>query len=322
MRSDYMRFVFSCLVIAFVFPFTASALAQFEPEPAGKGPRLDKSFTQRYRVGVKISSGAGPCRGLIATIPVPTDWPEQQVRIDDEEIGKAVRSVRYIPLGDGVKQMVVTVPFLPAGQLANALVTCEITRFTTLPPADTTIFQMPKKLVLAERRYLGTSPLIESRHGDIRKKAREVLDAQSEADAWKQVEALYDFVRDNHTFQNGKLKGAVQTLRDESGNEEDLHSLFIALCRASDIPARTVWIPDGAYAEFMLADDEGENHWIPCKLTGEREFGGVKCEFPILQKGDNFDVPQRKEPVRFVPEFIKGTGGRPSIEFVRMPLPK
>jgi hypothetical protein len=70
----------------------------------------------------------------------------------------------------------------------------------------------------------------------------------------------------------------------------------------------------------MLADDEGENHWIPCRVVGEREFGGIKCEFPILQKGDNFKVPQRREPVRFVPEFMTGSGGRPSVDFVRMPL--
>ena len=306
-----------------VFALAASpALAQFETAPAGKGPRLDKPFTQRYQVGAVISAGGGPCKGLVITVPVLDDWPEQQVRIDAEDVSKAVRSMRYLTPRKSVKQMVITIPYLPAGQVANALVTYEVTRHSTLPPEDTTIFRIPKKLVLADRLYLGQSPLIESRHGDIRTKAREILADHEDASAWQQVEALYDWVRDNTTEQPGKLKGAVQSLRDGTGNEEDINSLFIALCRASDIPARTVWIPDGAYSEFLLADDEGENHWIPCMLTGEREFGGVKCEFPILQKGDNFDVPQRKEAVRFVPEYVKGTGGRPGIEFVRKPLPR
>ena len=316
-----MRFVCG-ISLFFLTLVTSPALAQFETAPAGKGPRLDKPFTQRYQVGARINSARGPCKGLIITIPVPDDWPEQQVRIDEEDISKQVRSVRYVTPRDAVKQMVVTIPNLPASQVANALVTYEVTRHTTLPPEDTTIFQVPKKLILAERRYLGQSPMIEARHGDIRDKAKELLADHYDANAWTQVEVLYDWVRDNVTEQRGRLKGAVHALRDGTGNEEDIVSLFIALCRASDIPARTVWVPDACYAEFMLADDEGENHWIPCRLTGEREFGGIKCEFPILQKGDNHSVPQRKEGVRYVPEFVKGSGGRPGVAFIRKTLPK
>jgi len=313
--------VILCFVLSALL-YTSPLRAQFEKAPTGKGPRLGKPFTQRYQAGVKISARSGPCRGLIATVPIPQDWPEQQVKVDAEEISNTVRSVRYKSLGEGAKQMMIAVPILPAGRTAEALLTFEITRHTLLPPEDTTIFQMPKRLTRDERRYLGHSPLIEVRHGDIRSQTREILAAHEDGNAWMQVQAIYDWVRENITMQRGKLKGAVQTLRDGNGNEEDIHSLFIALCRAADVPARTVWIPDGAYAEFLLADDEGENHWIPCRLTGERAFGGIDCEFPILQKGDNFNVPQRREPVRFVPEFVKGAGGRPSVEFVRKPLPR
>ena len=36
----------------------------------------------------------------------------------------------------------------------------------------------------------------------------------------------------------------------------------------------------------------------------------------ILQKGDNIEVPELKEPQRFVAEFVKGKG-RPQVSFVR-----
>ena len=42
-------------------------------------------------------------------------------------------------------------------------------------------------------------------------------------------------------------------LRDGTGDCEELSSLFIALCRAHGIPARTVWVPDHCYPEFYLA---------------------------------------------------------------------
>lgn len=302
--------------------FTAStASAQFDEfaPPAGKGARPDKPFTQRYQAGVRISAGGSVCRGLYATIPVPVDWPEQTVKIDAEDISRGV-NVRYAPLGEGVNQMVVAVPLLPAGQRVQSLVTYEVTRYTLLPPENPDIFVIPKRLKPNERRYLGFSPLIETRHGDIRSKVKEILAEHDDATAWKQVEVIYDWVRDNVGEERGKLKGAVQTLRDGVGNNEDRTSLFIALTRAAGIPARTVWVPDSCYAEFMLADDEGENHWLPCRLGGEREFGGSSCELTILQKGDNFKVPNEREPVRFVPEFLKGAGGRPSVEFVRVPL--
>ena len=45
----------------------------------------------------------------------------------------------------------------------------------------------------------------------------------------------------------------------------------------------------------------------------------------ILQKGENIKVPEKKEPQRCVPEFVKGKVGRgmgrPSVNFVRQVLP-
>ena len=74
------------------------------------------------------------------------------------------------------------------------------------------------------------------------------------------------------------------------------------------MPARTVWVPGHCYPEFYLEDAEGKGHWFPCQAAGVRSFGGIDEKRPILQKGDNFTVPKRREKQRYVSEFLKGDG--------------
>jgi hypothetical protein len=277
------------------------------------------AYTSRYQVGVKISAGASPCRGLFATVLVLADWPEQTVVVDLEEVSDGVET-RFRMLDGGVKQMLVAVPILPAGQTAEALITYEVTRHALLPPEDPSVFVFAKRPPPAVRKALGHSPLIESRNPKIRTQAEAILGDHFDASAYDQVKAIHEWVCKNIERVEGKTKGAFGALRDKNGHQEDITSLFIALCRAADIPARTVWIPEECYAEFYLDDDKGEGHWLPCRLTGAKEFGSIDERQPILQKGDNFKVPEEKQPVRFVPEFLKGSGGRPDVEFVRLSL--
>lgn len=311
-----------CCTLLFLLLLGGAAAAQLQTPTPGGGIRFDKPVTQRWQVGVKISALGGPCAGLRGSIPVPTDWPEQEVRIVEEEVSPLVRSMRYRDLG-GLRQMQYSIPQLPPGELATALVTFEIVRHAILPPDETATFQIPKNPPPPVRLNLAASPSIECRHPSIRNKAKELVEA--DASAWDQVEALYDWVRDNVTFQDGRLKGAVATLRDGSGNRDDLTCLFIALCRAIGVPARTVFVPDNCYAEFYLQQADGEGFWFPCQVAGTREFGGMSDQRPILQKGDNIRVPdEQKDPQRFVPEFLTGQGGRagrPQVEFVRKLLP-
>lgn len=298
------------------------APAQFEPQKPAAGIRLDKQATQRWQVGVKITAVGGPCAGLRGSIPIPAEWPEQQVQVVKEEVSPLVPRVTYRNL-DGVRQMQYSIPQLPAGQTATALVTLEITRNPILPPEDTTQYKIPKNAPVAVRFDLGASPSIECRHPTIRAKAKEIVAGKESA--WDQVQAIYDWVRENTKHQDGELKGAAAALRDGSGNREDSTCLFIALCRASDVPARTVFVPDNCYAEFYLEDQAGKGSWFPCQVVGTREFGGMSDHRPILQKGDHIRVPdEHKDPQRFVAEFLTGKGGRggrPQVEFVRKLLP-
>jgi transglutaminase-like putative cysteine protease len=211
---------------------------------------------------------------------------------------------------------------LPAGEEAKALITLEVARRAISPPADTDVFVRPRKLARDVKEHLSESPYIESRHAKIRALAKEA--AVEKPSAWQQVETLYDLARAKVQYKFGPLKGGLKALEEGEGDCEDISSLFIALCRASEIPARTVWVPGHCYPEFYLEDQAGRGYWFPCQAAGDRDFGGIPELRPILQKGDNFRVPQQREPQRYVSENLRAADakGAPSVRFVREIMPR
>ncbi len=310
-----MRFRVLPLAVLVCVLLSSGAMAQFKETEEG-GARLGQTLTQRWRVGVIVTAEGGPCTGIEAMIPVPVDWPEQKVKVVEEDISNGVRtSFRMAPEGT-VQQMIVVIRSLRPNQEAQALVTMEVERSSQEPPEDTSIFKLPKKISRDLKPYLGTSPLIESRNSKIRKLANQI--GTDEETAWGHVEAIYDWVRENVEYQNGPIKGAMAALRDGTGDCEELTSLFIAICRAADIPARTVWVPGHCYPEFYLVDEEGKGHWFPCQAAGSRAFGGIPEHRPILQKGDSFRSPANpRERQRYLSEHLTGKGGSPKVNWVR-----
>jgi transglutaminase-like putative cysteine protease len=292
-----------------------------EPEPLEKlmerGVQLDTAEKQLWRCGVQVRAQGSPVGNIFGTIAVPTDWPEQTVRIHKEDFTPNVKKTAYRIIDQGVRQMTIAIPTLAASEQARSQVVFEVERYSLKPPPDTTIFVLPTKVPTLVKKHLGISPQIESTQLKFKKLGEELTADKSSA--WQQVEAIYDGVREKVKFENDKDKGALAALNDGLGNKHDVTGVFVATCRAMKIPARIVWIPDNLYAEFYLEDEEGNGYWIPCFVAQEkREFGGVSTHAPILQKGDNFKVPEKKEVLRFVNEFLTAKGTvQPQVEFVR-----
>ncbi len=287
--------------------------------------RADRLHTEnpgieRWQIGMTVQA-TGACSGILAAIPVPMDWPEQQVKVLDEQRSGQVSPLRYRTIADGVKQMLIAVPRLAAGDTASVLVTFEVTKRPILMPGETGSWKIPARPAAGLRQYLGISPSIETTHSEIRRLAGEIV--QGKTSDWDKVRAIYDWVRANVKYQfDPELKGALTALRAGQGDCEELTSLFIALCRANGIPARSVWVPGHCYPEFCLEAPDGQGRWFPCQAAGAEEFGSIHEARPILQKGDTFSVPGESAPKRYVAETFRAKNalGDPRVEFIRKPL--
>lgn len=259
--------------------------------------------TQRWVVGFEVQS-PGNASGIVGTATVPMSWPEQTVKIVETEKTTHVGSIRYRTIGGNVRQMVVLISQLRAGETAKAMVTFDVTRSAIVAPRNTGDLLIPSEPPAAVRRYLSASPGIESRDPKIQQLSREI--GQQELNDWQQAEAIYDWVRENIRYKfDEQLRGARAALESGQGDCEELTSLFVALCRARGLPARSVWIPGHCYPEFYLQDADGHGYWFPCQAAGTRAFGAMPEYRPVLQKGDNFRVPGISKPQRYVSDMLK-----------------
>jgi len=278
---------------------------------------FETTVKNRWKIGLEITAGSSPVTGITATVPVLMDWPEQHVEVVEENLSPCVRRVTYKTLNGGVKQMTISIPKLEAGDTAVAVLTFEIEKGFPAEPEDTKDYLEAKTTATQLRKYLLPSPYIESQDRRIQSIATEV--SAGHETQWAKVSAIYDWVRENIRYKfDTKIKTSVAAIDDGEGDCEELTSVFIALCRASNIPARAVWVPGHCYPEFYLEDKEGNGHWIPCQAAGTRAFGRMPEARPILQKGDNFRVQGHRKPLRYVqPTLVaRDAGASPSMRWV------
>src|SRR5262245_46770496 len=301
-----------CPLSAVVLLWCSVALAD-----DGRGVRLGAETVSTWRFGVVVKAAGGQVTGIRATLPVPMDWPEQTIKQIAELKSPNVDAVTFRVLDGGVKQMIVSVPRLMAGQDASAVVTFEVTKRQIEAPTEIEIYQLPKSTP-ALAKYLAPSPYIESRDAKIRSLGTELT--RDKPQAWDKAAAVFDWVRANVKYEFAEqIKPATAALKDGVGDCEELSSLVIAICRASKIPARAVWVPGHTYPEYCLADEKGSNHWFPCQAAGaERQFGSMIEDRPILQKGDNFTVPGERAAQRYVMQSLsaKDAAAPPEVKFI------
>ena len=55
------------------------------------GVQFGKPHVHRYIVGIIVRADGGDCQQLLGTVPVPDDWPGQQVSIVDEEFSRPLQ---------------------------------------------------------------------------------------------------------------------------------------------------------------------------------------------------------------------------------------
>ena len=281
-----------------------------------------ETSTTRWRIGMQLRTPV-TCNRVIATFPIPMEWPEQRVTVIRKDVDPIIRGWGLRDLLGGARQVVLQIPRIAAGQSAEAMFEFEVERKTILAPEQTDDLRIPARVPRDMRLFMGNSPSIDASHVRIRNASKEIAETEAETEAetdWERVEQIYDYVREHVKYTEGPLRDASEALQDGEGDCEELTSLFVALCRNARIPARMVWIPGHAYPEFYLEDGDRNGHWFPCQVAGTRQFGRMEEERPVLQKGDRFKPPESKVPVRYVSEFFTcdKLGNRdPDPDFVR-----
>lgn len=292
--------------------------AKSEAEPS-KLIQYGEYRTEELVLGMKLTASTGLCKEIFATIPMPMEYPEQKVRVTSTNFPATARY--YVrPLTETVQQLVITMPAVAPNSVVEATVRIEVQKAKILGPTDPEALVIPKKIPRNFASFMGPSPLIETNDAKIRKIAREIA-ATNPPNAWAHVEKIYDYVREAINYREGKAKSVLDALKDKEGDCEEMSGAFVAICRASKIPARCVWVHGHAYPEFYLEDKDGNGCWFPCQVAGTRQFGSMDEMRPILQKGDRFKVPEKTQPQRYVAEYLKVKsvvgGDGPDVEWIR-----
>lgn len=274
--------------------------------------------TYRLRVVVKITAQEAEVDNLVATCPIPMEWPEQKVRLLEEKREPSTARVSEQVLPGQAAILKFQVPHIAKGKEASVERLYEITRYRTkftLPPED---LVMPKLAPPELREQLiGIPPGVEIQNTKMIDLANTLTSANREEGPWATAKSFWSWTRDNVKFENGDFRGAMHALDQRCGDCEEMSALFVGLCRLSKIPARTVWVHSHDYPEFYLLDKQGKGHWIPAQVLGPAWFGEMAEYRPIFQKGDKFYDALRKEYVRYVPQTVKGGAAKvqPLVEF-------
>ena len=265
-------------------------------------------------IGIQLTARTGGKRYTAGTV-VPTNWAEQKVELLSDEHVRCTSRVKQIP--DGGAVLVMATSSLQASQQARVVYRYRVTaqsRPVRQLPGDFLAEQpRPDRRV---RVYLRPSPGIESDDSEIGKLAKQLADPCSSA--WEKVRAFFDWTIGNIRYREMTFTSAKRALESGEGDCEERASLFIALCRAAGIPARTVWSPGHCWAEFYLVDKQGQGHWLPAHTAGNPWFGHLESASVILQKGDNFHLREsRSPPKRLLNSWYRGVLPRPDVQFIQ-----
>lgn len=332
-RSRYLRALGIACFVSFAAGWNgdslmASPFIQAEPKPAapvrelaaGDGVVTSESIQQSWRVGVVLKGGPDETRNILATIPLPGDWPEQKVRILGKDAPPEVTKLSIRDTMPNFQQIVAVVPSLRSQQEIKVTYDLQVTLHKINAPETTNEWKIPKNLSKELKDYLDISPEISFRDAKLRAFVKELT--KDKETAWDQVRALYEWVQAEVKPEGGDPTDSLECFRKRAGHPEDICGLFVAMCRAHKVPARMVWVIESQHTEFYLVDEQGKGRWFPVVFGGFTEFGSLSSPKLIEMKGDNFRVPEKKEPQKYVFENVTGEAStRPKIGFIREMIP-
>jgi transglutaminase-like putative cysteine protease len=122
--------------------------------------------------------------------------------------------------------------------------------------------KVPELTAEERQKCLASEPFLEKDGPSIQRAAEQIPSGGSDIET---IRAIQDFInRTMRYVRDPKTKGAVGALRDGYGKCVDFADLFVALCRAKKIPARTC---EGFVAAPLKQEYIGLHEWAEVFLT-------------------------------------------------------
>jgi hypothetical protein len=264
-------------------------------------------------VGIELT-GRGGGTQIKATTPLPVDCPEQKLEGGELQTQGCEAQIREV--GENARQLSLDAPQIAQGQTVFAKVTYKATLYKQYHNYQRGQFPQ-KQTVPADvgKLYLGESPGIQARS----KEVRDLLNALRGdlKHPWDLAEKFAAWVPRNMQPLIGPYMGVIKALQKRQGDCAEMSAVFVALCRAAEIPARLVWIPNHNWAEIYLTDKAGKGHWIPVHTACYFWFGWTGAHELVIQKGDRVRMPERGNRFfRLQEDWMQWGGTRPTVRYL------
>lgn len=275
--------------------------------------------TYELEVGIDVDA-TGSTYEVMATTPLPVACPEQ--KLDEERLEASACQADVRQLAPYSRQLVLAASELAAGQTAKAVAKYKLTLHKQYLAYQRDQF-VEKPLLPADVRqaYLGDSTGIQTRAPQVRSLVRKLADASKHP--WDLAERFRDWVRSEIKPLMGPYTSVIEAIENRRGDCEEMSAVFVALCRASGIAARLVWVPNHNWAEFYAADENGKGHWVPVHTACYHWFGWTGAHELVLQKGDRIRAPEKPTSYRLVKDWLQWQGRKPQVRYwaTLAPLP-
>ncbi len=270
-------------------------------------------------IGIEIQ-GQGGATQIKASTPIPVPCPEQKIESEDIETEGCEAEIREV--GPFARQLFLAAPQIAAGETIRAVIRQKLTISKEYLGYDRGQFPLKQTISSDVRKaYLGESPGINPQAPEVRQLLAKL---RSEADhPWDLAKKFADWIRESIRPFIAPFSGATNALKNRRGECADMAALFVALCRAAEIPARIVWVPNHNWSEFCLLDQHKQEQWIPVHTAAYFWFGWTGVHELVIQKGDRIRVPERNKIYRLLEDWLQWSGRKPQARYLAevIPLP-
>ena len=65
-------------------------LAQFKEGDPG-GAKTGVAQSHKWQAGIVVTATGGPCKSIVGYVPIPMEWPEQTVKVCQQEVSPGVK---------------------------------------------------------------------------------------------------------------------------------------------------------------------------------------------------------------------------------------